>query len=194
MNYGELRSQFLSLLNRDDCSDSLADTFITLGLRRIERRLRTPLQRATYEYTVPSEWDGKFTIPSNYLGLYKVTAKGYPLSRISQAQQDQYTGFWIQGPSFYFNVPLQQGEIISLEYYYEFPLSGSDTDVTGYSLVLSDVVMYAALVFAADHFIDSRKADYDTTFNILLEEVQQMADADDFAGGRFITPYGAGLV
>ena len=194
MNYGELRSQFLSLLNRDDCSDELADTFIMLGLRRIDRRLRTPLQLTTYEFTVPADWDGKFTIPSNYLGLFAVSLRGYPLSRISPSQQDQYEGFWIQGASLCFGVPTQAGDVISLEYYYELPLPASDASVTGYSLVLSDVVMYAALVFAADHFIDSRKADYDATFNLLMEEVQLMADADAFSGGRFFTPYGAGIV
>ena len=43
MNYGELKTHFEALLNRSDITSSLTETFISQGISRIQRQLRTPL-------------------------------------------------------------------------------------------------------------------------------------------------------
>lgn len=193
MNYGELREQFKELLNRDDCTDSLADRFITMGLTRIERVLRTPLQRIIQSLTVDGSFDGAIYIPTDYLGLHQIRVNGYPIPRLIADQRDR-SGFYIEGSTFIFTVPLGDGDKIEVEYYNEFTANPSQIAITNYSYVLGDVVIYAALIFAADHFLDIRKADFNATFQGLVTEVQTMADLSEMSGGSMvITPYGGGI-
>lgn len=193
MNYGELREQFLELLNRDDCTDTLADRFIQMGLRRIERVLRTPLQRVVQTTTVGTTFDGALGIPTDFLGLHQIRVNGYAIPRLINAQRDK-DGFYVEGVEFVFTLPLGAGDEIEIEYYNEFDVSPSLSTTTGYSLVMGDVVIYAALIYAADHFLDNRKADYDATFKGLVSELQAMADQDEMSGGSMvISPYGGGI-
>jgi len=195
MNYGELRSQFLELLNRTDCTDTLADAFISMGLRRVERLLRTPLQRTTFSTTIGATWDATLAIPSDYIGLHEIRVDGVPIRRIAANQQDLLSGFWLEGFNFKFTDGLSQGQVISVTYYSEFAQGVLDSVTTTYSLVLNDVIIYAALFYAGDHFIDARKDAWGSTMKELVAEVQLMADMDEVAGGGLVmTPYGGGLV
>lgn len=195
MNYGELRSQFLELLNRTDCTDSLADAFISMGLRRVERLLRTPLQRTTFSFTIGSTWAGSVPIPADYIGLHEIRVDGIPIRRVASNQQDILSGFWIEGFDFKFTDGLTEGQVISVTYYSEFSQGVPDITVTTYSLVLNDVIIYAALFYAGDHFIDARKDAWGSTMKELVAEVQLMADMDEVAGGGMvITPYGGGVI
>jgi hypothetical protein len=195
MNYQELRTYFRELLNRDDCTDGQADQFIQMGLRRTERVLRTPIQRRTFSYTVPAEWDGRVPIPPDYLGIHQITHKGIVVPRITVQQEGLFEGWSIKGAYFAFNGPIHPGDDIQIEYYNEFTRSPGIGITTNYSLVLTDIIVYAALVYAADFFIDMRKENFSATFAGLAQEVQLMADMDEMAGtGMVIMPYGGGIV
>ena len=50
MNKGQLRAHFLALLNRSDCNDTLADTFIDQSIGRIYRTLRIPAMEKQQSY------------------------------------------------------------------------------------------------------------------------------------------------
>ena len=52
MNKGEIRAHFKALLNRSDCTDALADTFLNQALTRIQRILRIPPIERMQTYTV----------------------------------------------------------------------------------------------------------------------------------------------
>lgn len=194
MNYGELRTYFYDLLNRNDCTDALADTFISLGLRRIERVLRTPMQRTTVTTIIPSDFDGNLLIPSDYIGLYNISVNGVGVGRITKAQVDFVNGFTVDKNAFVFSPELTVGDTVEVDYYTEFNASVSDTTETAYSLIISDVVVYSALFFASDYFVDPRRDQYAATFKALAMEVQDMADnAEIMGGGMVITPYGGGI-
>lgn len=195
MNYGDLRTFFQGILNRDDCSDTLADQFIALGLRRTERSIRTPMQRTTAISVVPADWDRKIGIPTNFLGMYEARVNGITLQRIVNTQQEMYAGYWIEGVNFVFSEDnFQEGDSIEIDYYVEFDSSVTDATITNYSLIIGDVITYAALVYAASYFVDSRKADFNETFIGLVQETQAMADIDAMAGMVMaITPYGGGV-
>jgi len=52
MNKGEIRAHFIALLNRSDCSNALADTFIDQAITRIQRQLRVPAMEKQNQYNV----------------------------------------------------------------------------------------------------------------------------------------------
>jgi hypothetical protein len=196
MNYGELRQHFQDLLNRSDCTDEQADIFIGMGLRRVERLLRTPMQKTEATAIVDDTWDGYLTIPADYLGIYILYLDGKPLSRIAPTQQDDFSGWFIENALIKVNAPVQVGQVFKIEYFneFEFPIS-DDSGTSIYALTIPDLVVYSAMVYACTFFIDARKQDFVADLGAMLAEVQEMADMDAMAGtGMQITPQGGGIV
>ncbi|MBD3754229.1 MAG: hypothetical protein IE937_01140 [Gammaproteobacteria bacterium] len=194
MNYGELRTLFSDLLNRNDCSDTLADTFISMGLRRVERLLRTPIQTSTFTKTIDNTWTGFEPIPTDYLGVKTISVNNIPVPRITWSQAQDGGGWIIKGGGFFFYPDLKEGDTLRVDYYNEFLRGVADDAITDYSSVLTDVTVYAALTYAGDYFIDERLDRWQATLSGLIQEVQLMADIDETSGGLQITPIGGGIV
>lgn len=192
MNVGELRVYFKDNLNRDDLTDDLADTFIGMGLRRVERRLRTPFQRASVEATVVLPWDGYVVIPADYLSIISVKVNGRTIHRTSETggPSESTVGcpalFWFERERLFFGPDLKEGDVIVMHYYAEMAESESDIAPTEASLIIPDVIVYSALVYAAIHFVDERKATFEDMFEKLLQEVKDMISADEMSGGLAI--------
>jgi hypothetical protein len=194
MNYGELRAHFLDVLNRTDCTLAQANTFISMGLRRTERLLRTPIQKTVLELTVDDTWNGFLMIPSDYIGFYSISVNGVPVPRIVPSQLGMMNGFIVEHARFTFQPDLKPGDELKLIYYNEFTQAPPDDSIVDYSLVLPDLITYAALVFACDTFVDERKATFEGTLTALVQEVQTMSDQEEMSGGGAITPYGGGII
>lgn len=192
MNYGELRSHFQDVLNRSDCSDQQADTFISMGIRRTERLLRTPLQKTTYEVTVDGTWPGYLAVPADFLSISYLQVNGVSVPRITAGQPDG--GYLIENARFYFKPDVTEGDVIKIIYYNEFAQGVGDAAITTYSAVIPDVIVYAALVFACDTFVDERKMTFEGTLGQIVQEVQAFADLDEMSGGLAMAPQGEGLI
>lgn len=192
MNYGELRAHFQDVLNRSDCTDAQADTFISMGIRRTERLLRTPIQKTTLEVTVDETWPGWLTIPADYLSVSYVQVNDVSVPRITSGQPDG--GYLIENARFNFKPDVTEGDVIKIVYYNEFPQGVGDNAITTYSAVLPDVIVYAALLFACDTFVDERKATFERTLAAIVDEVQTFADIDEMSGGLAMAPQGEGLI
>lgn len=194
MNRGELRASFLDLLNRTDCTDNLADTFLTLGIRRIERVLRTPFQKAVAELVVPADYSGFVFIPSDYLGMDWIRVNDVTLTKDSpsslKVEYSRPTVFYVEGSRFYFKSDLKVGDNVRMSYYRATTYGTNDNEITGASTIIPDLTVYAALVFAGVHFVDERRGDFAAMFKELRDEVQVQSDMDGFTGSASIrNPY-----
>ena len=198
MNYGELRSYFLDILNRDDITDNQADTFIGLGLRRTERVLRTSLQKSKATQTFVEGGTTTMPLPNDYLGLVLLKVNDQPIFRASPNVYN-YKGpgiaseFTIEHGVINFLPQINPGDVAELTYFAEFQQTTSPSAYTKVTSIIPDVVIYAALWYAADTFTDVRKADFDASFRTLVSEVQAFSDQDDLTGAAVVNPY-AGLV
>lgn len=95
MNKGEIRAHFIALLNRSDCSNALADTFIDQAITRIQRQLRVPAMEKQNQYNVTSATGtSKVTIPADTLEIIELYYDGNTLVRIPLHEmiQHQKTG------------------------------------------------------------------------------------------------------
>ena len=80
MNKGQLRAHFIALLNRSDCSDALADTFIDQALTRIQRVLRIPSMESIKAYPITSGTPLTFIIiPSDLIEIIDIQYEGTSL-------------------------------------------------------------------------------------------------------------------
>lgn len=189
MNYGQIRTQFKALLNRSDCTNALADTFIVQGLARSQRVLRTPAQEKTTATTVGSSFNA-ITVPNDLVEVITWDCDGskvkfLPVQRFLEL--DSYTDgrpeYWTRiGSSFKFKPSPAEGKVLTLYYYGEFGEFTDDSTETTLSVIAPDLIVYGGLSFAADYFLDERKDLFEQRYMSAAQELQDQAYSAEGAG------------
>lgn len=189
MNKGQIRAHFLALLNRSDCPDPLADTFIEQATTRVQRVLRTPAQEAQQTYTITGP-TSSVTIPNNLLEIISVYMDGVALTRIPHHEMLQAQKTGEQGTPRL--MCRQQGQIllhpqpttgtVYLDYYAEFPTLATDADSNALTAIASDILTYTALSYAADYFMDERAALFEQKSGQFLAELQEQSNSAEQSG------------
>jgi len=191
MNKGEIRAHFIALLNRSDCSNALADTFIDQAITRIQRQLRVPAMEKQNTYDVTSATGvATLVMPSDLLEVIELYYDGNSLTRIPLHEMVQYqkTGE-LGSPRFFCR---EQGNIkihpmpstgnLYLNYYAEQDPLASDSDTNMLTNIASDLLTYTALSYAADYFLDERGAIFDQKSGSFLAEIQEHANSSEQSG------------
>lgn len=186
MNYGEIRTEFKSLLNRSDCTNALADTFLTLALQRCTRDLRTPPQETFATMTVDALWAG-FPVPSTLMKVIAFLANDEAVKGVSITKFAADTSIgsgiptiWARfGQTFQFKTTPAEGTVIDLYYHSEFPAFASDLDETVLSIIAPDLLIYGGLSYAADHFIDERADRFEGRYGSILASLIESSSTVD---------------
>ena len=187
MNKSQIRSQFLALLNRNDCSNELADTFLEQGLARIQRTLRVPAMEKVQTYTVNAIAPNALILPNDFLNikhlycgdtlLEYVDLNRYLRHEDSVDTPRVYTR--IQGELKVKPTPSEGTEILMV-YHGEIPDLTSDTATNFITEIAPELLVYGGLTYAADYFIDERKPLFDETFNRVFAELMEQAYLTEF--------------
>ena len=191
MNKGEIRAHFIALLNRSDCSNALADTFIDQAITRIQRQLRVPAMEAqeTYDATSSSGLT-QIAIPSNLLEAIDLYYDGDALGRVPLHEMLQYqkTGE-LGSPRFFCReqnnlriYPMPTTGSLYLNYYKIQDALTTDTDTNLFTTDASDLLTYTALSYASDYFLDERGALFEQKSGSFLAEIQEQANSSEQSG------------
>lgn len=201
MNYGTLKSHFNDLLNRSDITSTLTERFIDQGIARIQRQLRTPLNEKKTDYTITSN-TAKLTLPSDFLEIISIYANEFELSRITMSKYRELANSAYTGKPQYFvreqqnlNIfPQPTSGTVTLYYYGEFEAMSADADENKLAQVAPDLIIYAALTYAADYYLDERAELFENKYIQFLTEIQEQANDQELNGGtQAIQPaYGYG--
>lgn len=189
MNKATVRSQLLGLLNRNDCTNEQADIFIDQAVARIQRTLRVPPMERVETYTVTEESPEMLSLPNDFLQLkHLYTSTGtipfVDLGTFLKAvdapgnKPTMYTR--VQGSYLLKPTPPVDYEI-TMVYYGEIPDLVNDTDSNFVTEIAPDLLVYGALTFAADFFIDDRKDSFEQIAVRIFNEVQNQAIDMEFA-------------
>ena len=189
MNKGEIRAHFKALLNRTDCDDSLADTFINQSIARIERTLRIPPMEKTQTYTIQAS-TSFVTIPSDFLEITDFYYDSTNLTRVPLGKMVEMSEGGQQGTPTSFS---REGEVmkiypyptsgtITMNYYASFTDMVSDTDENDLALIGSDLIIYGALAYASDYYLDERGQLFEAKFGQFMTEVQEQANDAETSG------------
>lgn len=189
MNLGELRTHFLAVLNRSDITTALANTFIINGIQRIQRSLRVPIMERQLTYTF-SVQTGAVTLPADFLEAIEVYSGDKVLQRLPARQMLMHQAGNAAGEPYFFrregvNLILYPEPVtgeLSINYYAEFEPMTADTDENSLATVASDLIIYAALTYASDYYLDERAAIFDGKYREFMVEVQEQAN-DEAATG-----------
>jgi hypothetical protein len=182
MNKQGIRNQVKALMNRNDFTDALANTFIDQAVARIQRTLRIPSMEKTEVYTIGSVTPETLTLPEDFLqvkylytdnGLLEFVDLGKYLSTPNEVGVPTiYTR--IQAALKVKPIPVLNSTVTMI-YYGEIPDLVSDSDETWLSVIASDLLIYGALTFAADYFVDERKAAFEERFATVYSELEEQA-------------------
>jgi hypothetical protein len=193
MNKAAIRSQFKALLNRNDCTNVLADTFIDQAISRIQRTLRIPPMERTAEITFTPALPDSFLLPTDFLefiDLYREDATGG--AKLRQVPRGTFLGMPKVGgePAVYLRtggsvqikpVPALDASL-SLIYYGELSAMDADTDTNEIAAIAPELIIYAALSFASDYFVDERKDAFESVYTRTYQELEEQARAMEFSG------------
>jgi len=189
MNYGELKTQFSAILNRRDCSTALAETFINQAMTRAQRDLRTPPQEKFKSYTVTDGWDGA-TVPDDYLKMIVLSVDDTPVQYVPYEKfvsMGTLTGqpkYWSRFLStFKLNPDAAIDNVVNLYYYGEYSPLTSDADTNVLTESAADLIIYGALSYAADYFLDDRRDAFEARYMQIKDDLAWQAYDADGPGG-----------
>ena len=191
MNKGELRSHLLALLNRSDCSDALADTFISQATARIQRTLRIPSMEMYHIYTINSaSGTSELVIPADLIEMIDIHCDGRALVRLPNHEMVEAQKVGTVGNPLYFTRvqgtlqlhPKPTTGSVYLSYYGEPAALVNDSDTNAFTSIASDLITYTALGYASDYFLDERGPIFDAKAATFMAEIQDQADSAETSG------------
>jgi len=182
MNKAGIRTQVLALLNRNDCTNAIADTFIDQAVARIQRTLRVPAMEKQSILTVNDTAPESVVLPEDFLNIkYFYTDWGMmeyrdfaTFLKIPQSVGYPYYYTRVQGELKMKPTP-PEGTVITMVYYGEIPDLIVDTDSNFLTIIAPDLLIYGALTFAADFFVDERKQIFEERFGAIYGEVEEQS-------------------
>jgi hypothetical protein len=189
MNLGSIRTHFKAVLNRSDITDALADTFISQGITRVQRYLRIPSMEKQYNYSI-IEATAAITKPSDLLESISLYYDGHQLTKVTLHEILKRQKAGEQGPPLYFCrqggsvllSPTPSTGTLTLDYYAAFPVMTSDSAENILAQVASDLIIYAALTYASDYYLDERTSLFEDKFNQFMTEIQEQSNDAELSG------------
>jgi hypothetical protein len=204
--YAAMRQTFINLVNRTDFSDpnaALVKDWFGQSIQRIQREVRAPhmerlLTIDTSEgevstITMPNDWlqskalvwdDGTTEsgeIDEVDIGTY------YRRKNVNLSHPTIYTRL---GQNLLVSAPIPTNTTAYLVYYGEETALVNDLDETSLSAIASDLIIYGALTYAADHFTDDRKDGWEAKWQFFREQIQTQATEGEIEGvGAAVQPF-----
>jgi len=189
MNLGSIKAHFKNLLNRSDVTDELVTTFIDQGITRIQRTLRVPSMEKKHIYSFSSE-ASQIALPTDFLEAidvyYDHTAlKRVPMTEMAARKEGNETGI----PSYFSReqgvlllYPHPSSGSLTLNYYATFTDMVNDSDESILAKTASDLILYSALTYAADYYLDERSPVFSQKFVEFMSEIQEQAYEEEQSG------------
>lgn len=198
MAYLDVKTQFLGLLNRRDITPTLVNTFLTFGIQRIQRELRLPAMEkvaifttdGTYQVDVPGDYLEMINIYTNTSSSHQRIVRTSAQNILDYLQIPGIPQYYSRvGGKFYIGPYPPSGTQIFIHYYADTAALSADTDVNWITEVAPTLLVYAALSYAADYFLDDRKQLFEASYLQVAEQLQNMAIQDELGNASVSSAY-----
>lgn len=198
MAYVDVKAQFLGLLNRRDVTPTLTNTFLKFGVQRIQRELRVPAMEKLAIFT--TDGTSEVEVPGDYLEMISIyTNNASQHQRLVRTDaQTVLSATKVSGTPVYYSriggifnigpVPASGTEVF-IHYYADSSELVADTDTNWITEVAPTLLVYAALSYAADYFLDDRKQMFEASYIQIAEQLQNMALQDELENASISSAY-----
>ncbi len=179
MNYGDLKASVEATLNRSDNTAALTASFIDKGIRLIQRRARLPFMEQAVIVAVGDDFAG-IDIPADFLGLIALHHgdRPQPLEAVGRpafdavpqgARPQAYTRE--RGRLLIAGRP-RPGSTLRYSYHADAAALVADQDSNGLLAAMPDLVEWAALIFASEHFEDPRGDRWHARYEATMADIE----------------------
>lgn len=179
MNYGDLKASVEATLNRSDNTPALTASFIDKGIRLIQRRVRLPFMEQAVVVAVGDDFGG-IDIPADFLGLIVLHHADHPrpleavgrpaFDAVPRAARPQvYTRE--RGTFLVAGLP-RPGSTFHYSYHADAAALADDQDSNGLLAAMPDLVEWAALIFASEHFEDPRGDRWNARYEAAMADIE----------------------
>lgn len=190
---------FTGILNRRDITPAQITTFMQMGVQYVQRKLRVPPMETTLIHTC----DGTkiVPVPGDFLeaialytddttnGVAKLEKRD--LQTVLQAAQAPGSPryYYRSGGNFLLGPTPTSGTTLYVHYYADASQLVADTDSNWLTEAGPTILVYAALKYAADFFLDDRKSAFAETLGEDMSDLQEMASRDELVNGSISPLY-----
>lgn len=198
MAYVDVKNQFLGLLNRRDITPTLTDTFMGFGVQRIQRELRIPAMEKLVSVT--TDGTGAISVPGDLLEVISIhtndTVNRQKLVRTDLQTILQYAQ--IPGsPKYYYRETgtftigpyPPEDTTVWIHYYADASNLLADSDTNWITEIAPTLLIYAALSYSCDYYLDDRKQMFEAAYMQIAEQLQQMALQDELQNASISPAY-----
>ena len=198
MAYVDVKNQFLGLLNRRDITPSLTNTFMQFGIQRIQRELRIPAMEklanfvtdGTYNVAVPGDYLEMLSIYTNTTTSHKRLTRVDAQSILDYSKQSGIPQFYSRiGGNFVVGPVPPSGTSVFIYYYADASALVADSDTNWITDIAPTLLIYAALSYASDYFLDDRKQMFEASYMQIAEQLQNMALQDELENASVSSAY-----
>lgn len=198
MAYLDVKTQFLGLLNRRDITPSLTDTFMNFGIQRIQRELRVPAMEKVVQ--VLTDGTAQISVPGDLLQIislhtndevYQTKLVRTDLQSILRYSKIPGTPqfYYREGATFYIGPYPPSGTSVWVNYYADVSSLTADTDTNWLTEVAPALLIYAALAYAADYYLDDRKGLFEGSYQQIADQLTSMAAQDEVENASVSSAY-----
>jgi hypothetical protein len=198
MAYVDVKNQFIGLLNRRDITASLVDTFMGFAIQRIQRELRVPAMEKLI--AVATDGTANFQMPGDLLEIISLhTNDNVQHKKLVRSDLQTILDYsQIPGiPRYYYREGTTisvgpyppENTLIYFHYYVNADALSADTDTNWVTEIAPTLLVYAALSYACDYFLDDRKQLYEASYQQIADQIQQMALQDELQNASISTAY-----
>lgn len=198
MAYLDVKNQFLGLLNRRDITPSLVTTFMTYGIQRIQREIRCrEMEKLT---SVTTDGTSQINAPTDLLEVISIntndTVNVHKLVRCDLQtilNYSKYPGqprfYYLQDGKFSLGPYPPNGTTVWINYYANATTLSADTDTNWLTEKAPALLIYAALSYACDYFLDDRKQMFESSYAQIGEQLMLQSTQDDLANASVSPAY-----
>ncbi len=179
MNYGDLKASIEATLNRTDNTPALTAAFVDKGIRLIQRRARLPFMEQAVVVEVGAGFTG-IDIPGDFLGMIALhhASDARALEPVGRAAFDAVPAaarpqvYTRDRGSFLLAGRPPAGSTLRYSYHADATALNADGDSNGLLAAMPDLVEWAALIFAAEHFEDPRGERWAARYEAVMADVE----------------------
>jgi hypothetical protein len=190
----DMIGEFQSILNRDDCSNTQAQTFIQQAISRIQRTARLPSMERLFTVTTVQATD-YVGVPSDLIQIIDIYVPDRLTGRPRALRKAAYRDLMQMDPNLeptaYARLQAQlwmRGVVpaattITGHYYGEFTPFASLSAANELSTSSPDLAVYGALSYAGDSYLHPSTEQWEARYQAILAEVTQQAIDVEMEGG-----------
>lgn len=185
MTLAELRSSFLSTLNRRDVTPVQVSSWLNSAIQRAQRLLRVPAQEKTIQYIVKPGFT-VVPVPGDHLRLISISACGDELEVTDattvrrMTKQSGRARFYVRdGSSWILGPHPRNGDQIFVTYAADAGQLVSEGDRNWLSEIAPEIIIHGALSQAFLHFADVRREAFEAEFVKGIADLNLQAVSDE---------------